>query len=494
VNRATSPLRATLSNLSWLSFGRLCGDAATFVLLVVIARWYGEIGLGQYAFAMGFAIFYAILADLGLYVLFIRETGNVSVSIPEFFGRIFSVSLILSGLSIVLLLITFVLAPLPADTMIFILVIGLYQIIAKLTEGCATAFIVAQQTHISSLLEVASKAVAAGLAALLIVAGVSLPAALWVLPGVTLVQLAAAYGLLARRLGRPPLAWPGRELLPLARRLRTYVPSVLQVPVYARADVIILGFLVGTAGVGIYSAAFRIVYLLIMFANLASLSLFPVAARLYQTAPTDFAALYHGAFRVIVLLGLPAACGLWLIAPRLVVLIFGPEFVESASVLRLLCWLALLFPMRAILSVLLTSSDRQTARAKIEWLGAAIMWAACLLLIPLTGLYGAALAMLLAETVMVGAMLARLPAFLGWPDVGKRLLVSGLGIAAFYAPALAWPELPLALVIGLAVAIYLGVLSLSAEIRATEFRLLWGSLGGASPERRPIVGGRAEGC
>ena len=118
------------------------------------------------------------------------------------------------------------------------------------------------------------------------------------------------------------------------------------------------------------------------------------------------------------------------------------------------------------------ATDHQAERAKIEWAGAAMIWMLALILVPEGKAIGAAIALLLAEAAMTGWMLYRLAGMWGWPALGTRVLMSGMGIGVFYLLNLMWPGMPLILVIFLSMVVYAAVLALSAQIRSGEYRLL----------------------
>jgi O-antigen/teichoic acid export membrane protein len=492
VTQPRGPLRTALSNFGWLSFGRLLGDAATFAFLVVISRWYGDSGLGDYTFAMAIALFYAVLADLGIYAMFLREFAHRSQPLIDYFSRVFSLGVVLVFISFVALLISVMVMPFPKETRIMILIIGTYQLVYKMAEGCSYAFLAAEQTHVSACLEVVSKTVAAVLSSTMIVLGLPLSVALMALPCVALGHFGAAYLLVSIRIGRPRLLFQRAELLAVLRPAGKYAASALQVPIHGRADVITLGLLLDAAAVGVYNAAFRIVMLLNVVANLASLGLFPLISKLYASSQEDVGIAYHATLRVSLLITLPAAAGLWLIAPRLIIPIFGPDFIESVPALRFLCWLVVVFPLRSLLASFLAASGLQATRAKIEWVGTAMTVIGCVLLVTAAGAVGAAIAVLLAEGIMVAMMMARLSTLWGWPDVGLRVLMSGIGIAGFCLPVLLWPDMPIVLVITLSIVIYVGVLALSADIRNTEYRLLRSALNVEPETSNPQVEKRTE--
>jgi O-antigen/teichoic acid export membrane protein len=492
VTQSGGPLRAALSNFGWLSFGRLLGDAATFAFLVVISRWHGDSGLGDYTFAMAIALIYAVVADLGIYAMFLREFAHRGESLSDYFGKVFSLGLVLVFLSFIALLVSVLVIPFHKETRVIILIIGVYQLIYKMAEGCSYAFLAAEQTHVSGCLEVVSKTVAALLSSTMIVLGLPLSVALMALPCVALAHFGAAYLLVSIRIGRPTLLFQGAELLAVLRPAGKYAASALQVPIHGRADVITLNLLLDAAAVGIYNAAFRVVMLLNVVASLASLGLFPLISKLYASSQKDVGIAYHAALRVSLLITLPAAAGLWLIAPRLIIPIFGPDFVESVPALRFLCWLVVVFPLRSLLSSFLAASGLQATRAKIEWVGTVMTVVGCLLLVTVAGVVGAALGVLLAESLMVAMMMARLSVLWGWPDVGLRVAMSGIGIAGFCLPVLLWPDMPIIVVIALSIAIYLGVLALSSDIRNTEYRLLWSALQGEPRTSKPPAEKRTE--
>ena len=60
----------------------------------------------------------------------------------------------------------------------------------------------------------------------------------------------------------------------------------------------------------------------------AALSLFPMMSRLYVNSQKDLATLYTKLINLIILIGLPTSAGLWLIAPKLIYLIFEEDFAE----------------------------------------------------------------------------------------------------------------------------------------------------------------------
>lgn len=484
MTRSRDTLRATLANLGWLSMGRILGDIATFALVVMIARWHGEAGLGEYAFAMAVTQIFAVSADFGIYNMFLREFAHRQGPMDTYFGSILSLGIVLGVLAGTFLIITIMIIPWSAETRWIMLLVGLSQLCHRMSEGYSYAFLVTQQPQVGGCIEAVSKTLAALLSCSLIVVGLPLPAALAALPCVAAGRLVAVYHLMSTRIGRPPLSFRISEMVSVLKDAGKYAISVLQTPIHARADVVTLGLILDAAAVGIYNAAFRIVSLLNVVAHQVSLALFPLVTKLHATSEQDVGIAYHAAVRASLLITLPAAAGLYLIAPKLIDLVFGPNFLEATDSLRILCCVVVLFPLRSLGARFLMASGLQGTRAKIEALGTATTVVGCLLLVTTVGMRGAAIAVLFAEALMVVLMARRLARLWGWPNIASRILMTVVGIVGFAVPILLWPESPLFLVIPLSVLIYVGTLALSSDIRHTEYRSLWTAL-----QRSPTADG-----
>jgi O-antigen/teichoic acid export membrane protein len=264
----------------------------------------------------------------------------------------------------------------------------------------------------------------------------------------------------------------------MARAAVPYGLSVLIRRLAIRLDVILLAFLIGTAAVGLYSAAYRVIFVFMLLPMFASLAVFPRVSRAYgSVAHDELTSLYHRSLRFAVLLALPSAVGIWLIAPDLVPWLFGEAFGESVWLLRLLAPLLVLECLRSLIAVFLTGCDRQTARTRREWLAAGVALAANLVLISTIGTVGAAIATVTAELVLVVLMAAHLAPLLGWPQIGSRLAMGGVACAAFWVPLTFLVPLPLGAVVPTAMALYLVALLSFKEIRRNEARLLMQAFG-----------------
>jgi O-antigen/teichoic acid export membrane protein len=102
--------------------------------------------------------------------------------------------------------------------------------------------------------------------------------------------------------------------------------------------VLVLGILKTSSDVGVYSAASKLVYFLLMGDRILVLLFLPASARKFHDSPEKFPELLRDTLRWVLLISLPIAVGGMLIADDLIRIVFGAEYGVSASILQVFIW------------------------------------------------------------------------------------------------------------------------------------------------------------
>jgi len=251
-----------------------------------------------------------------------------------------------------------------------------------------------------------------------------------------------------------------------------------------RSDIVLLGFLRGTAAAGVYNVAYRVVFLLMYVPHFASLAAFPIISRLHHRGPAQAHELIQASLGWMILIGVPASVGLVLVAQPLVDLVFGPQFQQSVILLEMLAWLFFLSCLRNMLSTVMTACDQQAQRTRLETWAAIIAIVGNLVLISRYGLVGAAAAVLAAESMLVIMTIYATRQMLDVPFLASRLVISALASAAFVVLAMVLPSIPMFVLIIAAAVIYLAIVLAFPTIRRHELPAIASML--ASRQRPPV--------
>jgi O-antigen/teichoic acid export membrane protein len=466
--------RRVLQNFGFLIGGRSLGDGFTFLLFVFLSRRFGQEGIGLYSFAVGLTGLVAVAADFGLYAFSIKELSRCEGSVRDSYGPFLGLRLIFTAAVVTVGLgASFALLPLSGESSAIIpiiLIIGTYQLMLTLINGATAVLISQNEARLAGTIEVTLKAGSALAAMLIGLAGGDLRTVLAALPAIAVIQAVVAYGIVFAKYGAPRFVASSSSIIEKARETVPYGLSALLSQVHARSDVVLIGILVGTVAAGVYNVAYRMVFLLMFVPHFASVALLPVTSKLYKRSSESLRVFYQRTTNFVLLLSLPAAAGLWLVAPDLIRLVFGGSFDQSVLILRVLAALLFFNFHRRLLGVFLMSCDLQTSRTHGIWTAAWVNLVGNLILIPTVGLTGAAISTVFSEALLVLFFAVKLRPVLGWPRVRSRLAIGGLGVASFWVPFALLPHVSIALVVPVSLVVYIAVLVAFRQTRNNEVR------------------------
>ncbi|GJL58129.1 MAG: peptide-binding protein [Nitrospirales bacterium] len=458
-------------NFGYLTVGKLLADGATFWFFIVLARTYGQEGIGQYSFAMALTSVLAVFADFGIHNLSIKYLSRDRDQVTNYYGRLLAVRLLLSATVISVLLVMTALFPFPEEMKLLIIVIGAYQVFLTLVDGFGAVFVAWEDMHITSLLEVSLRVTTALAGIVIVYSGGGLILAVSVLPVMTILHVALGYHLTLKRCGALHIAITVAEARQILCEAFPYAIHFLLELFSSRVTLLFVGFMLGVSATGLFNAAYRLIVVLLWVPIFAGYAVFPVASRLHISSPKQLQGLHENTLNFAIIIGLPMSAGIWLIAPKLIELFYGIEFFESIGILRWLAWLVVLGFLKTIMQIFLTACDRQMTVTRIQFLVACIGSILHYWLIAKFGLQGAAAAILLTEILLIVILGSRANELFNWKSIAKRVVMSSTAVAAFLVLLMVWNEFPLPVTILSSVLVYCGVLLLFHDIRQNELRL-----------------------
>ena len=130
--------------------------------------------------------------------------------------------------------------------------------------------------------------------------------------------------------------------------------------------------------------------------------------------------------------------------------------------------LIFLHSVRVILGAFLTAVNLQTEKTKREWYGAITLIFGNLLLIPIGGVEGSAISVILSEGLLIVLFMIPLVSLLGWPKMGHTFVMCGTACFSFMIPFFVLPPSPLIFKVPVSVILYCACLFLFKEVRRSE--------------------------
>ena len=430
-------------NVVFNSVAKIASTILALVAIGFITRYLGTEGFGDYATVLAFFGLFSALADFGLSPLLAREISRKDAPERIIVGNVVALRIVSSSFILGLALLVVPFLPYDRELRLGILIAAVAFVFASSSGILNGIFQKRLAMFEVATVEFLGKCLQLGI----IVATVSFD---WGFGAIILALLAfmvfnaillflLSQRLVSFRLTFDMTFWKTflRESLPVG------MISIVSFA-YFKMDTILLSVLRGSADVGIYNAAYKIIENLTFFPAMIAGLVLPLFSRYIFHDPEKFHLVANKTFKVFVVFAAPLAIGGFFLAEPLVLLIGGPEFLAAALPLRILIFsLAAIFFGNFFNAILIAGNLQKRLLVALS-IVAVLNIAANLILIPLYSFAGAASVSLATEGAVAIATAFLASRFLGYrPDTqgALKILISSLIMGVFLLFSASFPFL-----------------------------------------------------
>ncbi|MCI0578726.1 MAG: oligosaccharide flippase family protein [Chloroflexi bacterium] len=416
----------------------LFNRAIDFAYAAFYLRLLGPADAGKFATAIIIAGWFEIVSNFGLNTLVIREVSKDRRQASRYLlntGILRLGTALLGGLPVFVYLAGIRLAgnPLDDDTTLAVLLFMLGMILSGLGQGFSglyyayeTAEFPAAVTTVTTILKVGF-----GVMALLLGYGfVGLAAVSILASAITLAILTVA------AFRHFHLSGPWQVDFRLQRQMigRSY-PLMLNhffAVIFFQVDVPLLRQFNGDAVVGWYNSAYKWINAFNVIPSFFTFALFPVISRQVVSSLPDARRTFRMAIKLLLLVAFPLAAVTMLLAPLLIGVLGGAEFLPHGAVaLQLVVWSIPIGWMNSVTNYVLIALGVERRLTTAFILGVAFNVVANLIFLPRFSYLAASVITILSEVVLLALFTYYLrPAMpgVGWPALLKRPLAVTAGM------------------------------------------------------------------
>lgn len=420
-------------NTGIVIIGNVISRLISLVVIIYLARYLGIVGFGKFTFVFAYLAFFMLLPDLGLQNILVREISRNPSKAPNVIGNSYIIRLILSIIAIVLSMITITFVSYPEDTKTYVYIAAFTLLFQSFSNLHSSLFI----ANLRMEYDVYAKLVFRILSACLILRVIFLHGTLAQIMAIMVfsevIRMLISY-MFSRKFVKPRFEidlglWKYliKESLPLALSAAIWT-------LYHYIDIVMLSPMSGDDAVGIYSAAHKLVEPFSLIPMAVMVSLFPIMSKSFKKSEDIILKSYRLSIKYLLIIALPVAIGVIILADRIILLIYGTNFVNSTTVLRILI-IAIVFTfMYFVLLNILISIDKQKLNTLSSGMGAIANVILNFMLIPILSYNGAAIATLATYTVLFIASFYFVSKHLQTIPIHKILIkpvISGLIMGAF---------------------------------------------------------------
>lgn len=374
-----------------------------FFAVAYLARVLGVEGFGKISFALAISMYFLLFTNLGLDIFGTREIARQKDKTVNYTNHILSIKFVASIMSFLLIVILLFFIPKPTEVKSLILLYGLS--LFAMVLSIEWIFIGLEKMEIVAL----SRILRQVFYVLFIFLTIRSPQKILLVPLIYSGSILLASGVLSYFFIRGYGFYkPQLNLSVWRNMLKQSLPlgiSLIVIKIYYGIGIIVLGFMKEDEMVGWYSAAYRIVLLLIGFASLFGSSLLPAMSRYYKESLTKLSKLVSVSVKITLFFGLPLAVGGTVLAKDLIDFIYGTSYINSVLAFQILVWSVFMVYFNAPYAFSLIACDRQKEYLYAVSAGAVASLFLNFLLISMYGFIGAAISAVICEITVLGLML-----------------------------------------------------------------------------------------
>lgn len=390
---------SVVAGTSWLAASRILSIVAVFISFAAISRTLGPDAFGQLNYVLAIAAIMAPIGQFGLNAIVVRDLVKSPDATGVILGSTIAIrfAATLAALALAAALIAY-LRPDEPGLQGYVIILMAAEI-AKAWSACSFVF---EANRKFSLIAIASACLTVLFAVAKLVfayygAGISSFVWLFAVEGAMIGPL--FYVLFRRQYREHRLGVSRPQARSLVNRSGYLAVSGVLALINLKLDMIMLGDLAGDTATGVYAAAVRISELWYFLPGIIATAVFPSLLDLQKKDPSAFQSVFQNTLDALAALAFAVILVLSLFAGPIVYVAFGPEYAPAATVIVIHAWGGLFVAVRAMASKWLVAYDLYAMSLVSHGLGAGANFGLNLLLIPLWGANGAAVATILSYAV-----------------------------------------------------------------------------------------------
>jgi O-antigen/teichoic acid export membrane protein len=466
-----SNVRRMAKNTTVLFVSQLLTYVIGFFVTIYSARYLGVEGYGILSYALALGGILIVFTELGLSTLSVREISRNKNLAQKYTSNILVIK---TALSLITILVTFVIVNLmnyPQSTAYIIYIImGSYVVNAftSIFSSLSQAYEKMEYLSLGSILN----SVIMLIGVLLVTQyqlGIVIFASIYLLDN--LICLIYWIIISAWKFVLPKLEFDWNFSKITMKESIPFAITGIFALIAFRIDTVMLSLLSGDVAVGFYTAAYKLMEVMIFIPTVYVTSIYPIFSRFHISSRDILKFSFEKSFQYMIILSLPIAVGTSLLADQIILLIYQSGFSSSIIALQIVIWAIPLIFFNNVLATSMASINKQRDAMKIVFFAMIFNIIMNLILIPLYGFIAAACVTVLTELftfTFYARNMSRYSFKIHLSRILPKPIIASLTMGIFIILV----NLNLFLEIFISIIIYFGVLLLLKTFKDEDFDLI----------------------
>lgn len=361
-------------NTYFLAIGQVFQKILAFALIPFAARYLGDDGFGKFSVASTIMFFVFLLNDLGITTYITREIAKNKKLANEYYfnSLLIKICLIFINFSFVLIFLRF--SNYAADANYAILIFAGYGIIDSIIQLSIGTFEAFERMEFEALVLSLEKIIITGLGLFVLIKGYGLIifCGIFLVGGLFGVLLSffilTRYFQFSRHRYKPGY----NTIKALVKNSLPFGISLFIATIYNNIGVLILSLIKSPEVVGWFSASFKVIAITNIIPMIMIAATYPAFSRELLLENERVAKLFTRCFKYLSFLAFPLVAGTIILAEKIVLLIYGAQYINSIPALKIMVWTAAFVFYNIFLTGIMKAANLQRLMVKIQLIALAI--------------------------------------------------------------------------------------------------------------------------
>jgi O-antigen/teichoic acid export membrane protein len=390
-----------LKNTFWLTVAEMVQAGIGFLIVVWLARHFGPVIYGQWAFALSFVALFSVFADFGFTTLTVREIARDKSKTAQYLDNILIMKLILGLITLGLIVLIVQFLGKEPEVVKLVYFLGIYTVINIFATFFHSIFRANEKMQYETACRVIQSLSLFGLVAYFILNKGPILTISYAYIGAALIGVSFSLAFIWRYFSKFFLKIDFKVCKEILSEAWPFGLSFIAISIYYYLGSVMLGIMKSNEEVGWYNAAYTVILFTQVFGVIMTASFFPKLSQKYKESLESLKAVVNKFAKILHIFAWPIAFGGTLLASRILIFFYGKEYLPGTLALQILAWSMAIIYINTTYGEIIKATDRQKLYLIGVGGGAVLNVILNFLLIPLLSLNGAALATLLTEIAVL---------------------------------------------------------------------------------------------
>jgi len=359
-------------NMTVLFVARIVSILFGFFYVMYTARYLGPANYGILAFALALNGIFGVIVNFGLDPLTVREVARDKSLAKKYLVNEITLKLIFGALTFLIVFLVVNLLGSPEITKKVVYIIALSTLIGGISNLFNDIYQAFERMEFMSIGQILQSMLSLVFAIAAIRLGLNVVYFAMIYLIVNLIVLGYHVVITTWKFLKPEIEMDLGFWKSVVREAWPFALSSIFVGIYFWVDSVMLSYMKGDEVVGIYNAAYRLVYTLLFIPSIYFVTIYPVLSRMYLESKEGLKFAYNRSLKYFTVLGAFIGVTTVLFSREVILLIYGKAYEASIPALKILIWAVVFSFMAHSTLYTLNSINKQIVYTKATALGAVL--------------------------------------------------------------------------------------------------------------------------